>query len=417
MRREDIPIAGLAIIVLLISAYIHAPNTPIPFSLFGLKYTDLVHGVFNPRFHSTDAWLDTSPLRSLASLEYACPLPYVHYKFEYPPLVGALWALSTCGGLKLAMSWGPPNYLELVKSAALAHYLIQVLYLSAFFILTILVLRRLGASRERVMLWIALPSTILYLIYNWDIIASSLALLGLYAFYKRRFFASGLLMGLSVSAKLLTIGLASWLALELYVRGLRKWGNRYLVGLALTAALPTIALFAVSPLGFAEYVSHHAGWYCENCLYMLLIRDIWSPLHRYLYASLLALMGLALLICRLRARDIRLSDYLVPALYAPVILNYVFSPQMALLLSPFSIYLLRRKALLAAYVVADTMNALIIVVFFEDERIRKLLGLPGGFNPWTLDSPVQWIAAIRNILLLAIMAYFMLSLLRKARTS
>lgn len=407
--------AVLAIIALSLSLYIHAPNTPIPFGLLGLKYTDIIYGVFYPRFHSTSMWFDTSPLLSLARLEYSCPLPYVHYKFEYPPLIGVLWTLSTCGGLRLAIMGVASNYSELVKNAAFIHYIIQSLFLSAFFILAILVLKELGTGRKRIMLWIMLPSTILYLLYNWDIMASSLALLGLYMFNKRKPFVSGLLMGLSISTKLLTVGIAGWLALELYARGLRKWGNRYLAGLILTAAIPMLTLLSISPAGFAEFISHHIEWYCENCLYMLLIRDIWSPIHRYLYASLLALVGLVLLICRLRAREVRLDDYLVPALYAPVVLNYVFSPQMALLLSPFSVHLLRRRALLGAYVIADIMNALIIIAFFEDERLRKFLGTPGGFYPWTMDSPVQWIAAVRNIVLLAIMAYFVLGLMRKMR--
>lgn len=52
-----------------------------------------------------------------------------------------------------------------------------------------------------------LPSTILYVTYNWDIIASGLAVTSLYYFMRKNYRVSGFLLGLSVASKILTGGL------------------------------------------------------------------------------------------------------------------------------------------------------------------------------------------------------------------
>lgn len=111
--------AGVLIVlytVFMISFLFHAPFTQSPLGLWGFKYNDVVYGVFSPRF-STDLmnnkeklvryWLRPESFEELVSGTNLCPVPYVDYKFEYPPLVGFFWFLTTC--VSFSISGGLPR--------------------------------------------------------------------------------------------------------------------------------------------------------------------------------------------------------------------------------------------------------------------------------------------------------------------
>jgi len=77
-------------------------------------------------------------------------------------------------------------------------------------------------------------------------------------------------------------------------------------------------------------------------------------------------------------------------------------------LNPLAILALDTK-LLDIYILSDIANFGIIATFFKDLEIRRILGSFLGvevkYSPWTIDSPVQWLAMIRNITLLIIWIY------------
>jgi hypothetical protein len=125
---------------------------------------------------------------------------------------------------------------------------------------------------------------------------------------------------------------------------------------------------------------------------MLLVRDIWSPLHRILAAFTIGFSVAVLLVASTRGSG-RLPELLFASTATPIVLNYVFTPQMMLMITPVAVIALKGPALLA-YIVADAFNSLIIISFFRDLA---------NSNPWTLEGLTQKIALLRNIILLALL--------------
>ncbi|MEM4868908.1 MAG: hypothetical protein QW081_00670 [Desulfurococcaceae archaeon] len=396
----------------LASAYMHDPSTPVLLGNWGLKYSDVVYGVFYPIYERSERWFKPEDFYAFRFnyMSAECPKPYVNYRFEYPPVIGALWYASTCIGFHTArLSLREANYKEFLDYTARVHYYVQAAFIGIFYFTLIHYLSRLVPSRRRLLLFLVLPSLAMYLVYNWDVIASCFAVIGLYEYLRKRYFRSGLFMGLSIATKVLTIGLATWLFVELLLEDDRRSTTRYILGAGLVLAVffAPLALFAQE--GLIAFIQHHATWYCENCFTMVFVRDIHSEQHKYAYLGFLLLTWLFLLQTRVRATREAEKLYWVLSLYSLIVFNYVFSPQMMLMLSPVSVLVLD-AVLLKLYAIADVFNAAIIALFFLDSEVRRLLGLQPKFNPWTLDSPVQWFAMARNIALVLIMIYLGLTI-------
>ncbi len=427
LRTVSLPILT-TYLVICTSFLIHAPFTDVPLGLMGLKYSDVVHGVFSVRFSSelvgdlrrlSELWFDVGVFDSLVKKSYLCPAPYVDYVFEYPPVVGLLWFLTTCASFTMSSKL-TLTVSEFFNTASSINYTLQSLVLACFTALTFYLLRRValtsGRPLQRSLLFIALPSTVLYMTYNWDVIASGLALASLYAFLRRRHSVSGTLLGLSVASKILTGGLLIPLTFHL-IRGVRSGGNQvrdliaFSSGFLITSLGPFAILYVSSPKGFTAFITHHTGWYCENCIYALMIPDIFSPLHKYLYMLLGSALFVVIAILSYRgALEVIALSY--ASVGGAVALNYVFTPQMILMITPFALLTLNRL-LLYAYVVADVANSLLIIAFFEDASLRTLLSrlipINTGFNPWTIDSPTQWLATIRNAAILITIIYTLIA--------
>jgi len=380
-----------------LSYYLHDPQTPVVQT--GLKYSDIVHGVFNTRFNPGDTrfWFKVDRFEALMKGYRLCPIPYVDYKFEYPPLVGLLFLVSTCTGIMVGLPkvYSPEDYGELVNRVLLIHYRIQAITISlAFLVMMLLVaslLKSYGAGRWRAFLIPLLPSTTVYMIYNWDVLAALFLVASLYFYVRGDYRLSGLMAGLSVSTKLLTVVAGLSLAATLALRD-RRGLTGYTVAFILSGVTPYALLYIISPEGFIEFVNHHAGWYCENCIYMPLIRDIWSPLHRVLASFAIGFTVAVVLVASTRSST-KLPELLFASTATPIVLNYVFTPQMMLMITPMAVLALSGPALIA-YSIADAANSLIIVSFFRDLV---------NSNPWTLEGLTQKIALLRNITLLVLL--------------
>jgi len=394
---------------------------------WGFKYSDIVHGVFLDRFSPDlinkkdeleQKWYNPELYLALVNGTKSCPIPYIDYRFEYPPIVGILWGVSTCIAIQLVF---PQHYTEYdystyIEKAAEVHFIIQSVFLGTALVFTAIYMYRfavlLRLSHWRVIIFLLLPSTLLYTVYNWDIITVALILIAIYYFFKEKYLYSGLLLGLAISTKLLPLVLALVLSYEVIQRILRKklvsnTALKFFLSLIITAGLPFVVLGFLSYKGLLDMFQHHAEWYCENCLYLLLNPDPWSPLHRIL-AMIIggSTVMLTLIIPLKNLQNILRSSFL--AMLISTLFNYVFTPQMILLISPLAILALDTK-LLDIYILSDIANFGIIATFFKDLEIRRILGSFLGvevkYSPWTIDSPVQWLAMIRNITLLIIWIY------------
>ncbi len=413
----------LAVLIAALSTYIHHPETPAPLGNLGLKYSDIVYGLFYPTFSlqkDSEEYFNSNVFTELIKGRKSCPTPYVDYHFEYPPLVAISWFFSTCVAIQLTLpeEYGPNEYFKLLSSMAVKHYsvyaVIHTLSLLALTYSASKVAESRGLSRWRVALFLIAPSTTVYLMHNWDVLASALTVASLLFFTSGRLKTSGVLLALATLSKVFPATAGLVLGAVLLARGWREKDFRGFLEFftpftaILTASLTTFYLLA--PKGFTKMLEHHRGWYCENCLTMLLVPDIWSDTHKIL--STLLVLGLltAVTIVAIRSRglDVVTATYL--ALAVPVALNYVTTPQMMLMLTPLAALALSRKVL-ATHLVSDSLNALIMPMFYYDLGLRSALNnflhlnLPLEHNPYVITSPVQWVAQARNIVLVATITY------------
>jgi len=413
------------------STYIHVPSTSVPLGNWGLKYSDIVYGVFYPRFlvvsdSASRYWYSPVVLDELMRGGNLCPVPYVDYFFEYPPVVGALWYLSTCTAFTLIPRVSGAGYVEFISAVAEVHFLVNAVVLVASMTSTsILVYKVLQDTPglkgfDRALLYLTLPSVLLYTTYNWDSLCSLLAFSSLVVLSRKgnrwRFIVAGVLLGVSIATKLLTASIALVLFIYLVKLGLKRGSYsrgyaHFLAGLLAGGGLPYIALLVTSPRAFLDFLEYHSTWYCENCIYSIVIHDIFNPLHRFIAAGAVLVLTAAVATAVLR-KDLeevpeRVYRVALCSIGGVVVLNYVSTPQMLLLVTPLVLVALNGIDL-ALYVLSDALNALIMVAFFSDASIRAVLsslGIPVEvrFSPWTPDSPVQWLAYARSALLLVLL--------------
>jgi len=387
-REKLLEVVVLVLVVTippLISIYMHDPKTEILFGNFGFKYNDIVHGLANPIFTSNKRWFNTSTYQSFRDGHYKYPVPYIDYKFEYPPVVGLIWYLSTSTAFTCSSN---------LEEAIRLHYYIQSVVITAFYaVLVYSIYSLLKTTRRSVLrlLVFLLPSTFTYMIYNWDVIAAAFAILGVLLILREKYFLSGLLQGFSVSTKILTIGVAFYYIVKLLiVEKRRKPGLKFLVGFTISGVLPFILFYIISSRGFLEFLHHHSSWYCENCIYLLVIQDIFSSVHKVLFYTVITVIASTFLLFGLPWRGISVQEefkYLFLAVTSLVLFNYVFSPQMLLMITPLAILTLKPLELVV-FALVDVFNALIIYTFFKYP------------NPWLLGSVAQNMALMRNLLLL-----------------
>ncbi|MEM0027668.1 MAG: glycosyltransferase family 87 protein [Ignisphaera sp.] len=436
-----------------LSIYIHMPYPPNKEAIFGdpgFLYTDIVYGVFIPRFLDvvssaglidskiSDYWYNRDALTRLVNGDvniFTCPAPYKDYKFEYPPMIALLWYFSTCTSFLYTYNFvkvprNPLEYRSIVSEYVIPmHFAIQVSLTVAFALILVLYMLRMAKiinfDYRRIALLFLLPSTVIYSTYNWDIITVTLVMMSLYYFLNRRYFVSGSLLGLAVSTKIIPILAGLSIGYDLLQKTFAKNSNNhryddvtmYLLGLGTTGGIPYAIVATLFSKGFVDFINHHYSWYCENCIYLLFVQNIYSPFHRILFYIMTTLFMLIIMMVSLDY-NWKLLSVTFSSLAVGTVLNYVFSPQMMLLLTPLAIAILPQR-MLTIYAIADSANALIILLFFEDSTLRaqisKYVSVSTSFSPWTIDSPVQWIAFIRNLLLFIILLDVIAQLIRGSR--
>lgn len=435
-----------------LSIYIHVPYPPNRDPVFGdlgFLYTDIVHGVFIPRFLDvvspdgsidnakiSEYWYNRDAFMRLLNGDlniFTCPAPYRDYKFEYPPLIALLWHFSTCISYLTVYSFvkvprTPLEYRSIVSEYVIpTHFSIQISLTIIFAVLMILymlrIARAVGFDYKRIALLFLLPSTIIYSTYNWDIITVTLVIISLYYFLQRRYIISGAMLGLAVSAKIIPMLVGVAIGYDLLQKAFSKGSDShsyndfamYLIGLGATGGTPYAAIAALFSKGFSDFINHHSSWYCENCIYLPFIQDIYNPLHKILFYVLATTFMMLIMTVNIDSER-KLLAVTFSSLAIGTTLSYVFSPQMMLMITPIAIMVLPRN-MLGLYTIADSANALIILLFFEDQIIRiqisKYISISTSFSPWTIDSPVQWAAFIRNLLLFIILIEIIAKLISK----
>ncbi|MCS7111365.1 MAG: hypothetical protein N3D82_03740 [Ignisphaera sp.] len=424
------------IIALVISTYIHLPKTYIYFENFGLKYTDITYGTFYRLFDSallndpvelSRVWYNNAKFKSLIEGVKLCPIPYTDYKFEHPPLIGGIWYVTTCAAIHIVLpqKYDVIAYKYYLDDLARVNYILNITIIAIAFILLVInfvkLVELLNLELKLSLLLPLLPSTIIYATYGWDILTISLAFMAFYLYAKSMFFNSNtrylvisfVLFGLSIVCNMLMAIPVVVIVYEL-IQLIRnsQFYPRLFTKLALTLIsiiiVPNIIVYlSAGPKGLQDVLALYTSHYCENCLYLLLIPDILSSTHKVLYIILLTTTVLTILTIQLKSIKLFICSMFL-TITSTTIFNYVFKPQMWMLITPLALLMLAyRRRLLLLYSVADLCNSTIIITFFKDYELRMWLskyihGLSLEQNPLSIYSPVQWIVSIRNIILLVI---------------
>ena len=392
-RRHIIAIYILPLIVVTVSTYIHGVL---------LEYSDIY---------------SISQDSSRGDTLYG--VPYRDFRFEYPPMIGLIWYISSL----LTRLLGGSNPLTIhVYSLFMINAVFYVIYVLA---IDELVKRNyFSLSFSNLIFSIASFSMIYYLMYNWDIVAISLAILSMLLLFQKRYYLSFFVLSLSVLSKIFTIIFV--IPYLYYVHEIEKKNKFLIAPTSLLISLETILagfslLMLISPGGFQYFISHHSSWYCENCFYIMFTSDIWDPLWRAVSSALMISIPLVLatyILIRYNVSSISGIEYKILtssmiSLSALVSVSYVYSPQMNIMLAP--IYLILRSKELLLMCISDFLNTLIMILWFRSDAITNLLGLPSS-DPHLRTSPIQWIAFAR-IILLWIVIYLVLKRISSSKES
>lgn len=341
---------GMALALpVIVSFLLHVPSGPPPLGDWGFKFSDIVGTLLELKG------------KGLAG----CRLPYLDYGFEYPPLVGLLWAASTC-----LSGWNVD-----------LHYYIQAAALAGAYAAYLWSLSKL-VPRRRLWLLLASPSLYLYSVYNWDLLAGALMLAGMVN-VRRRPLLAGLLHGLAVNADFAAVAVPYYYGVKLWRQG--EW-RRYIIGAALGAGVPLAVLYLAAPGGFWWMAAHHLDW-CEDCIYMAALREVYSPIYKWAF---LAVAVAAAALFPLLGRSIEERHALLGAILVAAALGFAFPPQMFLLVLPLGLMALSRAGLAMLWA-ADLANFGILATWFYTQ------------NPYTAGPP-QTFAFYRDLLLVLILA-------------
>lgn len=315
-------------------------------------------------------------------------IPYVDYVFEYPVMVGTIVYVTSLLARLLTLDF----------STSMIYYkLMMDLVLYAFTLVVVVVLYRLtgryGIESNRIwQVFLVMPSLLMFVDYNFDIIAIAFALLALYVFIQGRRSMSAVFLGFGVCAKLYP-----GVLLPAFLAALPSWRSRgryVLTAAAVVAAInlpPMLASFETW-LGTWSFL---AGWGIENSWLIFMFNQTDPLAHYFSLAVFLYIVYKVMAVThhsempsteKLLVRSFLLS-------LAWLLGSYIVTPQMALVLLPFYV-LIPAVPVLAAYA-ADTLNALIMVFWFTE--------MNAGRNPIAPDNPIQWIALGRQLIWLGLL--------------
>lgn len=317
-------------------------------------------------------------------------IPYYDFMFEYPVLVGVLvYLFSSVRSLV-------PDF-----SSALAYYTLAMdVTLYIFTMVMLLYLYRLVklVKGDVSRIWkcvLVVPSFIMFICYNWDIMAIAFTVMSLYYFMKNEKVKADITLGLGIASKLFPI-----LLILVYILEEKEWTHRLR-----RLAIPLL-VFGVLNLPFIlanfttwfELFVYHSQWGLENSWLIFFFDQMDLNAHYVALAVVVYLLFKGLFDSTKRSYPDQASRILHRSFLvwiAWLFGNYVVTPQMALMILPFAV-LIPMIPISIVYL-AEILNALIIVLWFT-----PALNLG---NPLIRSSPVQWISALRQILWLSLFVY------------
>jgi len=395
---RDYQYYSLGLLVFGLSFFLHSPCPFCP-----RAYSDL-YSLFFQVYSSGDRWF--------SGTVGTIGIPYVDYVFEYPPVVAGMFYSTSVISLLSGLAFAARSATFYTIPALVFLLPTYLLYLKV----TKDISKMLNAGLLSLFFAVAGFGMLYYLVYNFDIIAIVLALLSLLQLTKGRTRSAGVLLGLSVASKILTGIIVIPSLIYLARKDIRSAASYFLCFLA--AVIVTFGpVYLLAPTGFQAMLKWHANWYCENCFYIMIADDAYSTSWRLVAQALMILVPLVVM-ATTRDSDgevllMRRSLLMIPAV---VSFSWVYSPQMNVMIAPA--YLLAGGPLAFVMLAAsDFLNMLVMVFFFRSDVLCRIFGVHAcPIDVQWRESPIQWIAFARIVLLWVFIVAVMISSRHKSPT-
>lgn len=311
------------------------------------------------------------------------PVPYLQAFVEYP--IGTsffMYAMGVLGSLV------PGDLLG-------TYYLSTSLFLAIPTLILVRELRLIAIMRgvrETRLLWffIITPTFLFMLLLNWYILGACLSVAAIRQNLLGRQKTSGLLIGLSAVANLVSAAPALGLLLAE-----RKPRNAivFLAAASATWVAANLPVYLLNPQNWLAFWSYQYSWYIEGSWMEIVIPGL-SPLRHVVPWVLFGGFIAAMLLVRFKAKDADPLNLSFLATFAFIFSTYVYTPQMNVLLLPFFV-LLPFTSWYLEFLAFDIINSAIIVVGFSG--FLQLLGLHYSVAQFGPTSPIQLMGVIRSL--------------------
>lgn len=321
-------------------------------------------------------------------------IPYLDYKLEYPPIIGAIiWigqAVSTYASVVLDQY----NTYVVVEAILQYPFMIGTIYN------TYVLCKKLGINKNRIYLYMLSTLTfVVYGFYNWDFIVAYFVTLAILFYLDKRYDASSLALAGGILTKFIPIAMAPAMVVGLP-------NNRARIRFIAIAAITWAAVNA--PFALANFqmwfrlFTHTSDHQLQNTWISMvtMITGLGDVVSGRGPGHLLSLAIIGYLILRVLAANRTPLEKILLSWYAWFGAIYLFDPQMFIQLFP--IVILTPNFNFLIYRIADLLNAFIILFYFigsSHPELPKYLTdqlTPFGF--------INTSAALRQLIFLG--AYF-----------
>ena len=383
--------------VLLISLMIWIVNFVIHMPLI-LQKIIFCNELFHPIYTDFLAYLKSS-ITSFGSAEkYLMSNPYFDYPFAYPPLIGFLWLVLTrltyfC--FLIAHIHLSP---ELIYSI---FYIMYSLFSFIFLLIYFYFIDKIVDTKSKIFLFV-MPSLLIYVIYGWAMLWLVLLILLMYFLRKKYYFLSGLVLGLMIATNPYSAVLTPLLIYSIYYE--KRDQIRRFIGGVFIPLLSYMSLF-LSDKSLTLFLDRYFPASCLNCSFLILTSKI-SPDYimslSYIVTMIFVFLILGLNVKSSYCRELGdLGTKVLLVIASSILFGISYLPQYGLIVASSLLLVVRRLRVKIFILLSDVLNASIILLWFHDLYLRRIfsfLNLGLAFNPWSLDSPVQWMVQIRNII-------------------
>ena len=379
-----------------------------------LFLSDSVCKAYSSESESTGAGFYPDSAKRFCIGEDFFPLPLRDYRFAYPPLTIGLWLIPTYLTYITVKHSVGTNPLATIDAYMTFYFINSFLLFLVIMVSTQIVvslLKNVYGGNDRkysaLLIGIATPSMLVYLLHGYDIYAQLLTVLGLYMFSKKRYGLSSLMFGLAGCISPYVLVLVIPLLFFLYRKSMFNSLLYSILGF-LGGLTPYLILYVLSPASAMKMLNNIFLGYCNNCIYLLLFHSIWSDYGRAFSIAIITFFTLFIMSLKSkRSLEGEISRFILLLTFT-ILFSYSFPPQVFLLVLPLLVVFSSSNIrVLVSLLLADTLNALIIPLWFKDYEIREILvkyiNIPLQYSPWTLDSPIQWIAQLRNLILFIVL--------------